>query len=141
MSNLTIGALAKNAGVGVETIRFYERQGLIEQPQKPIGSFRHYSEDVVKRVRFIRRAKELGFSLQEIDELLNLSLESGQNCNEVRTLTEAKILDISCKIDSLEKMKKALSRLVLACDKQNQTQICPIIESIVEGALPQENYK
>ncbi len=132
MSGLTIGNVAKRAGVGVETIRFYERQGLIEQPQKPGVGFRHYPADVVLRVRFIRHAKELGFSLREIGELLDLSLEPEQNCGEVRMRAEAKIADIDCRIESLEKMKGALSRLVVACGTQNQAQSCPIIESIVE---------
>jgi len=88
MLDLTIGAVAKSAGVGVETIRFYERQHLIEQPPKPSHGFRHYSASIVKRVRFIQQAKELGFSLREIRELLDLSLDPGRNCNEVRELAE-----------------------------------------------------
>jgi MerR family mercuric resistance operon transcriptional regulator len=87
---------------------------------------------VVLRVRFIRQAKELGFSLREIGELLDLSLEPEQNCGEVRMRAEAKIADIDSRIESLKKMKGALSRLVIACGTQNQSQSCPIIESIVE---------
>ncbi|VFQ43487.1 MerR family transcriptional regulator [Desulfoluna butyratoxydans] len=131
MTDLTIGALAKSAGVGVETIRFYERQGLIEQPQRPVGGFRHYPQDVVMRVRFIRRAKELGFSLKEIGELLDLALDPMQSCSEVKRRAEAKVSDIDRKIEALAKIKEELSRLVVACGTQNQPQGCPIIESIV----------
>ncbi len=132
MSGLTIGAVAKKAGVGVETIRFYERQGLVEQPLRPVSGFRQYPEDVVKRVRFIRRAKELGFSLQEISELLDLSLDPGQNCNEVRSRAEVKITDINFRIEALEKMKVALNGLVVACGTQDQPHTCPILESIAD---------
>ena len=138
MTNLTIGTVAKNAGVGVETIRFYERQGLIEQPPRPVAGFRHYPEDTVMRVRFIRHAKKLGFSLQEIGELLDLSLESEQNCREVQIRTEAKISAISSRIAALEKMKGVLSQLVVACRTGDQTQKCPIIESIIEESSIEE---
>ena len=132
MSNLTIGAVAKRAGVGVETIRFYERQGLIEQPQKPVEGFRRYPDDVVMRIRFIRQAKKLGFSLQEISELLDLSLAPEQNCAQIRLRAEAKISVIGSKIEALDKIKKVLSQLVVACNTQNQRKRCPIIESIIE---------
>ncbi|MFK5925021.1 MAG: MerR family DNA-binding protein [Desulfuromusa sp.] len=135
MSDLTIGALAKCAGVGVETIRFYERQRLIEQPRKPMEGFRHYPAETVIRVRFIRQAKKLGFSLQEIGELLDLSINSEQNCNEIRLRAETKITAISSKIETLDKMKGVLSQLVVACNAQNQRQSCPIIESIIEESL------
>ncbi len=134
MSALTIGFVAKNADVGVETIRFYERQGLIEQPLRPISGFRHYPEETVKRVRFIRHAKELGFSLQEIGELLDLSLDPDQNCNEVRSRTKSKIADINSRMEALEKMKETLNMLVAACDSRNQaTHSCPILEAFSES--------
>lgn len=136
MSDLTIGAVAKSAGVGVETIRFYERQKLIEQPAKPSSGFRRYSTIIVKRVRFIQQAKELGFSLREIRELLDLSLDPGRNCNEVRDLAETKLAAIEGRIESLEKIKGALSQLIVACDARNPTQACPIIESIIGEAMP-----
>lgn len=129
MSKLTIGIVAKKSGVGVETIRFYERQGLIDQPHRPVSGFRNYPEDAIRRVRFIRRAKDLGFSLHEIGELLDLSLDPDQNCDEVRLRAEIKIADINSRVDALEKMKKALNTLVAACDSRNQkTHTCPIIE-------------
>ncbi len=134
MSRLTIGVVAKNADVGVETIRFYERQGLIEQPHKPATGFRHYPEGIVKRVRFIRHAKELGFSLQEIGELLDLSLDPNQNCNEVRSRAESKVAGINSRIAALEKMKDALNRLVAACNTKNQAiHSCPILEAFSGG--------
>ncbi len=135
MSDLTIGIVAKHAGVGVETIRFYERQGLIDQPQKPVEGFRHYPDDVVMRIRFIKQAKKLGFSLQEISELLDLSLAPEQNCNQIRLRAEAKISVIGSKIEVLDKIKNVLSQLVVACNAQNQSQRCPIIESIIEESL------
>src|SRR5437660_11848398 len=115
MKPLTIGQVARSAGVGIETVRFYERQGLLTEPARKESGYRQYGEDVVARLRFIRRAKELGFSLKEIAELLALRVEPETTCAEVRTKAEAKIVDVEEKIQALRRIKKALVKLTTAC--------------------------
>src|SRR5207245_11222249 len=103
MKPLTTGQLARRGGVGVETVRFYERQGLLEEPARKESGYRQYEEDVVARLRFIRRAKELGFSLKEINELLALRVDPDTTCAEVRTKAQAKIADVEQKIEALQR--------------------------------------
>src|SRR5215469_14163370 len=105
MNLLTIGQLARRAGVGIETVRFYERQGLLAEPARRASGYRQYTEDVVTRLRFIRRAKELGFSLREIAELIALRLDPTKTCGDVRRRAKAKVADIEAKIRDLERMK------------------------------------
>ena len=126
----TIGQVARQSGVGVETVRFYEREGLIPQPPRPETGFRRYPPDAVSRIRFIQRSKELGFSLREIKELLSLRVDSKTNCDEVRGRAEAKIADIDGKIRHLQEMKHALSRLTAACRGKGPTGECPILEAL-----------
>ncbi|GIV15176.1 MAG: heavy metal-responsive transcriptional regulator [Armatimonadota bacterium] len=134
MHALTIGKLAKRAGVGVETIRFYERLGLLESSERRDSGYRLYSEEGLRRLRFIRRAKELGFTLKEIKELLDLrtSALSEEQCEEVRTLAERKIADIRERIVTLQRMEAVLLRLVDSCCRREPTQECPILEAIQE---------
>ncbi|NIR14493.1 MAG: MerR family DNA-binding protein [Desulfobacterales bacterium] len=133
MKGLTIGELAMKANVGVETVRFYERQGLIEQPQRPEKGFRRYPPDTVGKIRFVRRAKELGFTLQEISELMNLRFDPHGACAEVRRIAEVKVLDIETRIADLEKIRTALRKLVTACKGQGTISECPILEALDEG--------
>ncbi len=134
MRDMTIGRAAREAGVGVETIRFYERKGLIDQPPKPAFSgFRVYPDDVVERVRFIRQAQELGFSLKETGELLSLRADPATDCAEVRAQAEVKLGDVEAKIARLERIKGALDRLIAACPGQGAVRACSIIEAL-EGA-------
>lgn len=130
MKLLTIGQIAKLAEVGVETIRFYERQGLINEPGRKASGYRQFPEDVVARLRFIKRAKELGFSLKEIKELLALRVDPATTCAEVKAQAEAKVADIEGKIASLLRMKKALTKLTVACRGQGPTSECPILEAL-----------
>lgn len=131
MEVLTIGQLAKQAGVGVETIRFYEREGLIAEPKRrPSSRYRQYPPQAVGRVRFIRRAKELGFTLKEIQELLELRVDPGSTCANVRQRAREKIADIEQRIDSLARMKDALERLAKKCRGKGPTTECPILEEI-----------
>ena len=102
METLTIGQLAKDAGVNIETIRYYERRGLIPEPPRRKSGYRQYGSDFVLRIQFIKRAQELGFSLNEIDELLALRVDSGTACSEVKHHAEAKIADIEGKIKTLQ---------------------------------------
>ncbi len=133
MEKLTIGQLARLSGVGVETIKFYQRRGLIEQPPRPESGFRTYPPETVRQVRFIRRAKDLGFSLQEIGELLDLRLTTGTDCGAIRERAEAKIADIRRKRQDLERMEAVLRQLTASCRGQGPLDDCPIL-----GALDDE---
>lgn len=130
MNAMTIGQVAGTSGTGIETIRFYEREGLIEKPPRTESGYRKYRPDVIPRLRFIRQAKALGFTLKEIKELLSLKLNTGTNCGEVRSQAEKKILDIEGRIDSLQRMKRALAKLTNVCPGSGPTSECPILEAM-----------
>jgi MerR family transcriptional regulator, copper efflux regulator len=130
MDGLTIGEVAKRAKVHVETLRYYERRGLLLKPPRSLSNYRLYPEGAVQRVRFIKRAQELGFSLKDIKELLSLRGAPEAECGEIRAHAEAEIKDIDEKIDSLMAMKSALSTLVAECSGQGPLTECPILESL-----------
>lgn len=127
---MTIGTLAKLAGVGVETVRFYEREGLLQQPHRPGRGFRRYTPETVRRVRFIRRAKALGFTLDEIRDLLTLRSQPGAPCSAVREQAQAKARSIDEKIRELQKLRDAVSSLVDACAGD-----AAVVECSILGAL------
>ena len=132
MTELTISKAAKNAGVGVETIRFYERKGLIEQPPTPLDTgFRVYPEETVQRVRFIRQAQEIGFSLREIEELLSLRADPSADCSDVRERAEAKLEEVERKMEQLGRIRLALNELIAACPGRGALRACSIMESLV----------
>jgi MerR family copper efflux transcriptional regulator len=136
MQALTIGKVARRAEVGVETVRFYERQGLIAEPQRAKSGYRLYPEETVTRIRFIRRAKELGFSLREIRELLALRVDPEVSSAEVKACAQMKITAIEEKIRALQRMKETLVQLTSACDGCAPVSACPILEALempVEG--------
>lgn len=131
-TQLTIGKLASKALVNVETIRFYERKGILVQPKKQ-GSFRYYPQEYIKRIRFIKRSQELGFTLSETADLLNLKLKSKSTCDDVLKKTEEKILEIEEKIKDLKNMKKSLKGLANCCDdKDIPLSECPILDCFME---------
>lgn len=134
MGTLTIGRLAEQAGVGVETVRFYEREGLIAQPERPMSGYRRYPPEVVGRVRFIRHAKELGFTLKEIRDLLELRVDPRSTCEDVRQRARDKVADIEQRIAGLERMKAALVRLGRKCRGRGPTSECPILEELDRDA-------
>ena len=129
---MRIGAAARRAGVGVETVRFYERQGLIDQPPKPsTGGFRSYSSDTVGRIRFIRQAQELGFSLKEINELLSLRADPSTDCADVRARAKTKLEDVNEKIARLAAIRSALQDLICACPGRGPAaRCCSILEAL-----------
>ncbi len=134
METLTIGKVARLAGVGVETVRFYERQGLVEEPPRRASGYRQYPVETVSRIRFIRRAKELGFSLKEIRELLELRIDPKTTCEDIRRRADAKIDDIAERIATLRRMKAALERLTAACRRgRGPVSGCPILEALEDG--------
>jgi Hg(II)-responsive transcriptional regulator len=130
MDRLTIGQLAKQAHVNRETVRYYERRRLLQRPSRSIAGYRVFPDDAVTRLRFIRHAKMLGFSLEEVRELLALRVHSLVTCDRVREQTQTKIADIERKIEGLQQMRRVLSRLVTACSSRRKTDACPILESL-----------
>ncbi len=127
---LTTGRLAKRTGVGIETIRYYERMGLLPAPARSGSGYRRFPADAVDRLRFIRQAKGLGFSLQEIQDLLSLRIDPEASCAEVRRRAEAKIGEIRKRVRGLQRMSAALERLAEACEGRGPTFACPILEAL-----------
>jgi len=130
MNSLTIGHLAREAGVNLETVRYYERRGLLPKPPRSASGYRLFPSDAARRLRFISRAQELGFSLKEIRELLSLRVSRTTTSKDIRTRAEAKIADIDAKIRSLGSMKKALRKLTSVCEGCVPVKECPILESL-----------
>ena len=136
-NTLKIGQVARRAGVGVETIRFYEREGLIDKPPRRASGYRQYPVNTADRVRFIKRAKELGFTLKEIRELLTLRAAPRAKCGEVRRRAAQKIQDIDEKIASLSRMREALGTLMAQCEGNRPVTECPILEALdIEKETP-----
>ncbi|MCR9184773.1 MAG: Hg(II)-responsive transcriptional regulator [Halieaceae bacterium] len=129
--SMTIGSLGKAAEINLETIRYYQRLGLMTEPDKPLGGIRRYDEDALARLRFIRRARWLGFSLEEIGELLKL--EDGTHCDEAKALAERKLCNVRGKIHSLQRIEGVLDRLVEECCTQKDNVTCPLIASLHQG--------
>lgn len=127
-ANVTIGSLAQAAGVNVETIRFYQRKGLIGEPERPRGGIRRYGDGALKRVRFIKAAQRLGFSLDEVAELLRL--EDGTRCSEARRLGEHRLQDVRAKLADLRRIESALRQLVARCGSTRGSVKCPLIASL-----------
>jgi Hg(II)-responsive transcriptional regulator len=130
MDMLSIGQVAQRAGVGVETVRFYEREGLLEEPPRRASGYRQYSEQVVTRLRFIKRAKLLGFSLKEITELLRLRVDAQTSCDEVKLRTEAKLAEVERKMVELQRMRHALLQVAALCTGQGPASACPVLDAL-----------
>ena len=130
MGTLSIGQVARRAGVGVETVRFYEREGLLEEPPRRASGYRQYSEQVVMRLHFIKRAKQLGFSLKEISELLLLRVDAQTTCEEVKQRKEAKLAEVERKLVELQRMRQALLQVGSLCTGPGPTGACPILEAL-----------
>ncbi len=130
MKGLTSGELARQADIGIETLRFYERRGLIEDPPRRASGYRQYPPEAVHRLRFIRRAKELGFSLDEVSELLILRSHPTENRDQVRAKARAKIADIEHRMADLAQIKSALESLADACQHNQDSEECPILAAL-----------
>ena len=130
MDSLTIGALARRAGVGVETVRFYERRGLVRRPARPRAGYRAYPEEAIARIRFIRNAQALGFTLQEVKDLLALRVTAGTSCAAVRSRATAKVADVKRRLAELERIRKALERLVAVCPGRGALANCTILDAL-----------
>ena len=123
----SISKVAKELGINIETVRFYERRGLIEQPVKPLQGYRHYPTETVNRIRFIKRSQELGFTLHEIEGLLSLN---DNPCNQVQELAEKKLIDIREKQADLLLLEQALLENLQQCQSNDDETRCPIIDSL-----------
>lgn len=132
---MTIGTVANAAGVEVSTLRYYERRGLLARPQRTQSGYRQYDESVVDRVRFVRRAQDLGFTLDEIEELLALRVDDPESCGAVKTATRAKLRSVESKVRELRRLGGVLARLVRACEENERTHECPVLEMLDEEAL------
>ncbi|AAZ97291.1 Transcriptional Regulator, MerR family [Thiobacillus denitrificans ATCC 25259] len=128
LGNLSIGAFAKAVGVNVETIRFYQRRGLLPEPDKPYGSIRRYTTSDVSRMQFIKAAQRLGFSLDEIAELLEL--EDGSHCSEARAQAERKLVDVRARLADLRRIERVLADLIQRCCAISGDVRCPLIASL-----------
>jgi MerR family mercuric resistance operon transcriptional regulator len=122
--------VARSAGLAIDTVRYYEHEGLLEKPSRTPAGYRQYPADAVRRLRFIRQAKELGFSLKEIKELLSLRVSPGCSCGDVKARAEAKIADVKQRIAQLDRMKRALTKLAAACSGRGPVSECPILDAL-----------
>ncbi|MFQ5660889.1 MAG: MerR family transcriptional regulator [Gammaproteobacteria bacterium] len=130
METLSIGQVAKQTGVSVETIRFYEHKGLIEEPRRKESGYRQYMEDDLKKFIFIQQAKTLGFSLNEIKELLSLRSDPKTTSREIKRIAELKLENIEEKLKMLRKMKRTLESLIEQCPGKGPLNDCPILEAL-----------
>ena len=127
---MKIGQVAKTAGVGIDAVRFYEREGLLAKPARRPSGYREYSPDVVVHIRFIRRAKAPGFSLKEIRELMALETDTKATAGDVRQLAEKRLLDIEERIRALQRMRRALRRVTEECHGGGPTSKCSILRTL-----------
>lgn len=130
MSTLTIGRIARAASVRLGTLRYYERRGLLPRPPRTASNYRLYPDGTVRRVRFIRRAQQLGFTLEEIKELLSLRARPGAGCADVLARARAKVRDIDGKVRDLRSVRKAVARLMSTCSGKGPVAGCPILEAL-----------
>jgi Hg(II)-responsive transcriptional regulator len=127
---LTIGQVAGAAAVNIQTVRYYERRGLLAAPRRTASGYRQYAEDAVSRLRFIKHAQELGFSLKEVQELLGLRVRHRAACDAVERKTREKIEIVQQKVADLQRMQHTLKRLAAACAARRPTDDCPILEAL-----------
>jgi|SRR3990172_2712071 len=136
--SMSIGQVAAAAAVSVQTVRYYERRGLLSTPRRATSGYRQYGDDAVARLRFIKHAQELGFSLKEIDELLALRVRRGTACDAVERKTRQKIGLVERRIHDLQRIKRILEKLADACSAREVTQECPILEALEDHAVVRE---
>ncbi len=132
---LTIGRVAKQAGVNIQTIRYYERRGILTPDGHRDSGYRLYAPEAVRKIRFIKNAQELGFTLREIAELLRLRVARGASCAKVKKKAELKLRDVSGKIARLDVIKRVLKKLVRTCSGKVAMEECPVLECLDEGVM------
>lgn len=136
MYSLTISKLARQAGVGIDTVRYYERCGLLAEPPRRASGYRDYPAGTVKRLRFIRRAKELGFSLEEVSDLLALSVQRERGVKGVKAAALAKLALVDTKLRELRRVRSGLRTLIAACPGHGPLDACPILKALSQGDKP-----
>jgi len=129
-AELTIGKVAQQAKVNIQTLRYYERRGLLQPDDRLNSGYRLYGDNAVQKVRFIKNAQRLGFTLEEISGLLRLRVSDRARCTDVRRKAEIKLVDVHQKIDALRALEQTLNRLVRSCRSQSTTDSCPILKSL-----------
>lgn len=129
MKDMKIGEVARRSGIGIETIRYYEREGLLQEPKRRPSGYRQYDESTLERLAYISGAKALGFTLAEIRELLELSFLTPDCCAHIRQRAEAKMADIGNRIRSLQRMRRALGRLLARCQTKDSPEDCPLVHT------------
>lgn len=130
MEVFSIGQVARLSGVGVETVRFYEREGLLEEPARRASGYRQYSQDAVTQIRFIKRAQQLGFSLKEIQELLTLRVDGQTSCEQVKERAAAKLAEVEQKMGELQRMRQALLQVASLCAGEGPKSRCPMLDAL-----------
>jgi Hg(II)-responsive transcriptional regulator len=131
---MRIGEVADAAAVNVQTVRYYERRGLLEEPPRTPGGYRKYEATAVDRIRFIRRARDLGFTLTEVEELLELRVEDAEGCPGIEARTATKLEEVRRKISELQRMEGVLEELIADCRNRSPTEECPILRVLEETA-------
>src|SRR3989442_11675949 len=135
MNALRTSDVAKQGGVNLETIRYYERRGLLPKPPRTAAGYRTFDPEAVRRIRFIKQAQALGFSLKEVREVLRLRVDPRRSCGDVRARAEAKLADIEKKLRTLHAMRKTLARFIAACSARGPVSGCPILQALDEGGV------
>lgn len=130
MNMLSIGQVARQAGVGVETVRFYEREGLLEEPARRASGYRQYAQEAVTQIRFIKRAQHLGFSLKEVAELLALRVDRQTSCEQVKERAAAKLAEVERKMVELQRMRQALFQVASLCEGEGPNSRCPMLDAL-----------
>jgi MerR family transcriptional regulator, copper efflux regulator len=130
--SLTIGTVAKRAGVAIDTIRYYEREGLLPEPLRRASGYRSYNETAISRLRFIRRAKDLGFTLEEIRDLLALSADRHRGVKAVRERAQQRLTSIDARIAELTRIRQGLEQLIEACPGRGDPEQCPILRALAD---------
>lgn len=124
------GELAARAGVNIQTVRFYERRGILPKPTRTASGYRVYSAEAVRMIRFVKRAQNLGFTLDEVEDLLRLRNNRRASCAQVKAAGQTKMDDVEAKIASLQAMKRALAVLLASCERNDRDRACPILEAL-----------
>lgn len=127
------GQVARDAGVNVETLRYYERRGILQTPQRRGSGYREYTHEAVEIIRFVKRAQELGFSLDEVETLLTLAAGGPESCDSARTLATQKLEELDAKLRSISAMQESLRRLVATCEMPRDERECPLLAALEHG--------
>ncbi len=138
MEIFSIGQVARLSGVGVETVRFYEREGLVEEPARRASGYRQYTQEAVAQIRFIKRAQQLGFSLKEIQELLTLRVDRQTSCEQVKERAAAKLAEVEQKMVQLQRMHQALREIAALCEGEGPKGRCPLLDTLEQDAETDE---